>query len=89
MAKRIPTGPGNPHGLAADHIRKYGMESYIKEYNAGWATAGRTSDSEKYNSGNYSWAWEDGYLDRAAGREKWHLLACERHDNSPEGCREA
>ena len=28
-------------------------------------------------------AWEDGYLDYAAGREKWHLLHCEDHDNCP------
>jgi hypothetical protein len=28
-------------------------------------------------------AWEDGWLDEAAGREMWHLRDCEDHDNCP------
>ena len=34
-------------------------------------------------SGALYWAWEDGYLDRAAGREFGHLLKEHDHDKCP------
>lgn len=48
---------------------------YRLEYEKGWARAKRTSE---YPSGSY--AQEDGYLDSAAGRAKWHLTYCSNHD---------
>jgi hypothetical protein len=32
-----------------------------------------------------SHAWDDGYLDRAAERTKWHLTWCLDHDTCGEG----
>ncbi len=31
-------------------------------------------------SGPEHWAWEDGWLDAAVGREKFHLRDCPDHD---------
>lgn len=57
---------------------------YVREYNAGWA-AGARGASEKWASGTSSHAWDDGYLDAAAGRAKWHLTWCDDHDQCGEG----
>lgn len=86
MAARKPTEVTNPQSLGGGYAERHGMEKYRAEYEAGWTTAGRTSDSSKYGSGGYTWAWEDGYLDRAAGREKWHITRCPLHDNIEGGC---
>jgi hypothetical protein len=32
------------------------------------------------------WAWEDGFLDEAAGREQFHLRDCKAHHNESGGC---
>ena len=58
---------------------------YIREYNAGYKAASRTSDSPSFDRGVTSHAWDDGYLDRAAGRMKWHLTYCADHDTCGEG----
>lgn len=58
---------------------------YVNQYNAGWAAAGRSGDSAAWDSGQTSAAWDDGYLDRAAGRAKWHLTWCLDHDECGEG----
>lgn len=53
------------------------LEWYISEYNRGWAARKRAvADSSE--------AWEDGYLDAAAGRPKWHYTYCTDHDNCGE-----
>lgn len=57
------------------------VEDYIREYNNGWNHAVRSTE---YPTGK-SDAYEDGYLDRAAGRAKWHLTHCADHDNCGEG----
>lgn len=57
------------------------LERYKSEYNAGWKASGRGSD---WPDGT-SHSWDDGYLDRAAGRAKWHLTWCLDHDNCGEG----
>lgn len=54
---------------------------YRTEYEKGWARAKRT---DEYPSGG-SGALEDGYLDQAAGRPKWHLAHCTDHDHCGEG----
>lgn len=59
---------------------------YIAQYNAGYAAARRGSDScAAWDSGRTSRAWDDGYLDGAAGRAKWHLTYCTDHDTCGEG----
>lgn len=75
----------DPGSLGGEFIAKHGIEEYRREYEAGWRASARASGSGKYDSGNYTYAWEDGYLDRAAGRKKWHLLRCPDHDRCGEG----
>lgn len=54
---------------------------YIAEYNRGWAAGARGP----IDRSEQSHAWDDGYLDRAAGRAKWHLTYCSNHDECGEG----
>lgn len=54
---------------------------YIAEYNRGWAAGARGP----IDRSEQSHAWDDGYLDRAAGRAKWHLTYCSNHDDCGEG----
>lgn len=67
---------------------------YNRMYLKGWAASRRTDDMEAAEarfvsrnrvkwSGPEHEAWEDGWLDVAAGREMWHLRDCEDHDNCP------
>lgn len=60
------------------------LKWYEAQYNLGWAAGGR-DHSEAWNSGMTNHAWDDGYLDRAAGRPKWHLAHCIDHDECGEG----
>lgn len=59
-------------------------EWYIAQYNLGWQASTRVSrtgqESEAWSSGETNFAWDDGYLDRAAQRPKWHLTYCADHD---------
>lgn len=43
---------------------------YDRDYRAGWSAADRGS-SAKFNQGGGSDAWNDGYLDRAEGNDRW------------------
>ena len=76
-----------PLGLRA--AESLGLEGYIAQYNLGWQAStrvGRTGQSsEAWNSGMTNYAWDDGYLDQAAGRPKWHLTYCADHDECGEG----
>src|SRR5690606_20285280 len=60
---------GDPSSHGARYAAKYGWEKYAKEYEAGWRAASRP-ESAKWDSGASSDAWDDGYLDRAALRDK-------------------
>lgn len=64
-------------------------EWYVTQYNLGWQAStrvGRTGQgSEAWGSGTTNYAWDDGYLDQAAGRPKWHLTYCRDHDTCGEG----
>jgi hypothetical protein len=57
------------------------VEEYVRQYNNGWQHARRVAD---WPAGT-TWAWDDGYLDAAAGRQKWHLTYCTDHDHCGEG----
>lgn len=69
---------------------------YKAAYNRGWRHSSTVSASLDNNP--YPWtprvianatsnalndAWEDGYLDYATGREKWHLMHCKDHEACP------
>lgn len=75
---------------------KIPLSDYRKAYNRGWRHS--STDKHSLDNNPYPWmpnvaigsgvnamndAWEDGYLDYAAGREKWHLLRCLDHSNCP------
>lgn len=64
--------------IAADH------EQYIREYNKGWRAAA-SENARAWNDGTSTHAYDDGYLDRAAGRVKWHLTYCPDHDHCGQG----
>jgi hypothetical protein len=54
---------------------------YRKAYEAGWRYSQRsTATLDHGDAMGFSEAWYDGYLDLAAGREKWHRLHCPDHD---------
>lgn len=60
---------------------------YRKAYKRGWASAQRgIGGLDRADARNEVDAWYDGYLDAAAGREKWHLRDCEAHHNNDGGC---
>jgi hypothetical protein len=76
-------------GYVAAMGRENPAEWYITQYNLGWQASTRVSrtghDSEAWGSGTTNYAWDDGYLDNAAGRPKWHLTYCRDHDTCGEG----
>lgn len=61
------------------------VEQYIRDYNAGYTASGRSGESARWEAGNTPHSWDDGYLDRAAGRAKWHLTYCSDHNECGEG----
>lgn len=56
------------------------IDEYRAEYERGWRNARRSSYMP---SG--SQAHDDGFLDGATGRPKWHLAHCTNHDECGEG----
>jgi hypothetical protein len=82
MATTIPTEAGDPNSAEARYIAAHGIESFKREYRNGWKAA--EGESVIWNNGGGSTAWESGYLDRAAGRERWHLLRCPDHNTCGE-----
>lgn len=60
------------------------LEWYVTGYNRGWAAGKRSGHSRVWNSGHSSAPFEDGYLDAATGRPKWHNTYCTDHDNCGE-----
>lgn len=77
-------------------------KDYRREYNKGWEKSGdencaslSTAEENYLRRNNYSMccdehhAWLDGWLDRAAGRTKYHLQHCENHGDAEGECGEA
>lgn len=65
-----------PSGLYCDECerRRLAEVAYRDWYQKGWSYAIRPSATLEHGDRNgYPDAWYDGYQDRAAGREKWHL----------------
>lgn len=54
---------------------------YRNRYAKGWRYAVRATglDNADRRGLTRDDAWMDGYLDQAAGRERWHLLRCADH----------
>jgi hypothetical protein len=49
---------------------------YQLAYNKGWTSSARSADLERVDKMGAADAVYDGYLDYAAGREKWHTYHC-------------
>jgi hypothetical protein len=62
-----------------------GTKEYTRDYNRGWAAAGRGGTCREWESGTSSDAFDCGYLDRATGRVKWHLRDCQQHSSAVTG----
>jgi hypothetical protein len=57
---------------------------YRRDYDRGWRYSGRPGATLDHGDEiRAPDAWYDGYLDRGAGREKWHRLHCANHDACP------
>jgi hypothetical protein len=57
---------------------------YRKAYNAGWRYSQRpTATLDHADRTGKPEAWYDGYLDLAAGRDKWHTLHCTGCEDHP------
>ena len=57
-------------------------ETYRSAYRRGWAASARASEGalERADDRNEPPAWYDGYLDYAAGRDRYHLQTCQDRD---------
>lgn len=59
---------------------------YRADYIRGWKAGVNIGALDRADDRNEPDAWYDGYLDYAAGREKWHRRDCAAHHNRPGGC---
>lgn len=82
----VRSTPGRHDALVEARVRPGTdpLAFYIAEYNRGWAASRRGSTAE-WDSGYSVGPYDDGYLDAAAGRMKWHLTYCADHDTCGEG----
>jgi len=60
-------------------------KAWNAEYNKGWSASRRGGVCRAWESGTSSDAFDCGYLDYAAGRDKWHLRDCPDHDHCGQG----
>ena len=79
--RRVPASAEiaeHPKTAAARYVAANGIEEYRRMYTKGWTT--KASDAYLEEAGLFEDdAFQDGYLDRAAEREKWHLSRCGDH----------
>ena len=62
---------------------------YRAAYEHGWRYSARpTATLDHGDARGEPQPWYDGYLDRAASRDKWHILNCPNHGTSPGTCEE-
>jgi hypothetical protein len=60
-------------------------DEYRRWYERGWRYSSTSPNAtlEHGDRMNAPDAWYDGYLDAAAGREKWHLANCHGCEDHP------
>lgn len=84
---RFEAGPEMTFGLHLNRedrkillpVAHHQGEEYVRDYNRGWAASGRRTVSSEWDAGYGTVGFDDGYMDRAASREKWHLAWCDDH----------
>lgn len=65
-------------------VMALGRKNYNYWYNKGWRhskTENASLDNQPAGS-NTGWAWEDGYMDYAGDRPKWHRRDCPLDDHN-------
>lgn len=65
-------------------LGRMGRTAYNAAYNRGWRhsqTANASIDNQPAGA-DVGWAWEDGYLDYATDREKFHRRDCGQSDHN-------
>jgi hypothetical protein len=85
MAQRKPAEHADKTSPGGEYAERYGIDLYRDQYERGWKAANSLSESRVWESGMSSDAFDDGYLDAAAGREKWHMTRCANHDTVENG----
>ncbi|MDN6428583.1 MAG: hypothetical protein L0J79_01940 [Propionibacterium sp.] len=65
------------HG--AEYVAEHGIEAYRRMYTRGWTTKASNEYLEEQGLFEDD-AFQDGFSDFFAGREKWHLSRCRDHD---------
>jgi hypothetical protein len=65
-------------------MKRIDTPEYRKDYRKGWRYSGSEGATlDHADAIRASDAWVDGYLDLAAGRQKWHRLNCPDHEKCP------
>lgn len=64
---------------SAAYIKRHGIEAYRRMYTWGWTTKASNESIEERQLFEDD-AFQDGFSDSFAGREKWHLSRCRDHD---------
>ena len=76
---------------AAKRVREeqpdYDRDAYSRGWRASATTQGYALDGA--DARGEPDEWYDGYMDMAAGRDKWHRPLCPAHHNNPGGCGQA
>jgi hypothetical protein len=72
------------HRETVESFRLRREAEYRRAYNAGWRYS-QSPTATLDNANGKPDAWFDGYLDLAAGREKWHLAHCAGTDCDEHG----
>ena len=65
-------------------LEKLGRKEYNRWYNKGWRHSQTTNASldNQPAADAEGWAWEDGYMDYAGDRPKWHRRDCKKDDHN-------
>lgn len=75
---------GEKETKSQEALRVLGARTYKNLYNAGYrhSASGNASLDNNRHSGLRGWAWEDGYMDYAGDRPKWHRAECQFDDHN-------
>ncbi len=61
-------------------MKRKDTPEYRRDYQRGWRSSAGQGSLDRADARREPEAWYDGYLDYAAGREKWHRLHCPNHE---------
>ena len=70
---------------STEAVEQLGKAEYTKWYRRGWRHSAMSSEPSLDNNpgtGWRYWAWEDGYMDYAGDRPKYHRRNCPKDDHN-------